>query len=223
MAGTPGAIRKDGSKPLYYRCPSNATFDCNRPCDLPFFLADQVDAVIWNWVRGLFEDEKLFEAAIRRYLERSEEETAPLKERLEETDVLIAEKEEELAQAQQDYRSFKDSSADRTKATIMADIERLEMILDDLESRRETVKTMLAQAALSETEIQTIRKYADEVREGLDIANARFEEQRWLIEKLDVKATLTVEDGQRIAYVECRLGEKPERLEIKVLLLSCTS
>jgi hypothetical protein len=47
----------------------------------------------------------------------------------------------------------------------------------------------------------------------LDVADSSFEERRWLIEKLDVKATLTVEDGQKIAYVECRLGEKPERIQ----------
>jgi hypothetical protein len=47
-----------------------------------------------------------------------------------------------------------------------------------------------------------------------NIANASFEERRWLIEKLDAKATLTVEDGERIAYAECRLGEKTERLRV---------
>ncbi len=79
VVGTSSTARKDGSKPLYYRCPSKATFDCNRPCELPCFSVDKVDTAVWNWIKGLFENEELLEAAIRRYLERGEEEIAPLK------------------------------------------------------------------------------------------------------------------------------------------------
>lgn len=42
-------------------------------------------------------------------------------------------------------------------------------------------------------------------------------------ETLACNLQTTIEDEQKIAYVECRLGEKPECLEIKVPLLSHTS
>lgn len=200
---------------LYYYCPS-ANADCPRECHNPHtFRADKVDAKVWEWVRGFFEDEELLEAGIKRYRERNESETAPLRERVRVIDDLVKQREKELGEMQRDYRAMKNSAAKRTKATLLKDIEDAEKTLDNLEAQRAETLAALEQATLSEQDLRAIRDYAAEVRQGLDIANASFPERRWLIERLSVKVTLTIEDGQRIAYVTCTLGEdEPKRLLI---------
>jgi len=100
----------------------------------------------------------------------------------------------------------------------LKDIEFVKNVLDGQEKQRLVVVNALEQATTSEAELQRVRDYATKVRAELDIANASFKEKRWLIEKLDIRASLTIEDGQKIVYIECRLGEKPERLEVA----SCT-
>lgn len=206
-----------GRRYFYYLCPSK-NYYLSRNCDMPYFPVAAVDKTIWNWVKELFEDEKRLEAAINRYRERREGETSPLRDELKTIEAVIKQSEKELAQAQKDFRAMKDSTAKRTKAALLRDIEFIENVLDGQEKQRSVVVNSLEQAAMTEAELQPIRDYAAEVRAGLDIANASFEEKSWLIKKLDVRASLTVEDGQKIAYVECRLGEKPERLEVA----SCT-
>lgn len=219
VAGEPSYNNKKTEQPvkrLYYRCPSDR-IDSTRNCDLPVFRVDQVDTAIWNWVKGLFEDEKRLEDAIKRYLERTENEITPLRENIRGLDKLIKEQNRELVQSQRDYKAFEGSNAERTKTSIKLDIERIEATLDVLEKRRQAIIVDLERSMISDKDLQAIRDYACEVRKGLDIASTCFDERCWLIEKLDVRATLAVEDGQKIAYVECRLGEKPERVEVCVL------
>ncbi len=209
---------------LYYRCPARRNIDSTRECSLPTFPAKKVDDKIWEWVRSFFENEELLEAGIKRYRERNESETGPLKERLKVIDDLIKQHEKELSRLQRDYKAMKDSVAKRTKALLLNDIEEQEKTLDSLESQRNSVLAALEEAILSEKDLQAIRDYAAEVRAGLDIANASFPERRWLIEKLNVTVTLTVEDGQKIAYVQCVLGEdKPKRLQIETHNKSVTA
>ena len=53
-----------------------------------------------------------------------------------------------------------------------------------------------------------IKAFAAEITEGLETFRDDFEGRRRLIEILDVRVTLNVEDGQKVAYAQCRLGEK---------------
>jgi site-specific DNA recombinase len=202
-------------KYFYYCCPSHHSTDFAHKCPFPSFRAEKVDHTIWSWIKGLFEDEKRLNAAIRRYIERNEADVAPLKERLATIEKLIKKHEKELTQAQKDYKKIERSTARRTKAAVLADIERVENTLDSLDNQKTATLIALEQATISEADLQTIRAYAEEVLAGMDIANATFKERRWLIEKLNIRITLTVEDKQMIAYLECWLGEKPERLPIE--------
>lgn len=56
-------------------------------------------------------------------------------------------------------------------------------------------------------QVQTITEFAQKVGCGLDIADQDFEARRRVIELLDVQATLAVEDGEKIAYVGCMVGD----------------
>lgn len=56
--------------------------------------------------------------------------------------------------------------------------------------------------------MERVNRIRQEVREGLDLANVSFEERRFLIERLNVEATLKVEEGEKIVEARCYLGDK---------------
>ena len=62
--------------------------------------------------------------------------------------------------------------------------------------------------ALSQDHIERIQKFVAEVLEGLEAAEERFETRRRIIEELDVQAILAVEEGQKVVYARCMLGER---------------
>ena len=204
--------RTEGVFYLYYVCPARRSADCSHDCTLPRFNARKVDDMVWNWVKSYFEDEERLEAGIKRYLERQEDAIAPLKDRLKVINDLIKKHNKELTEAHADLKDLKNRKANRTRARILNDMERIETTLDGLERQRAGVIAELEAATLSEKDIQAIRDYAAQVREGLEIADASFDERHWLFVRLDVRVRLTVENEDLIAYAECRLGDSPHRL-----------
>jgi hypothetical protein len=60
--------------------------------------------------------------------------------------------------------------------------------------------------------IDRVNRIKQEMGEGLRLADALFEERRWFIERLNVEATLLVENGEKIVDARCYLDKR--RLEL---------
>jgi len=60
---------------------------------------------------------------------------------------------------------------------------------------------------LSDDQIATITEFAQKVSKGLEIADQDFEARRRIVDLLDVRVTLAIEDGEKIAYVRCLVDE----------------
>ncbi|MBN1221145.1 MAG: hypothetical protein JXM69_19640 [Anaerolineae bacterium] len=88
------------------------------------------------------------------------------------------------------------------------DIEQIEKALDSLETQRNILSRQLDEQVLTEQQVLDIKAFAAKITEDLEIFEDDFEGRRRLIEMLDVRVTLNVEDGQKVAYAQCRLGEK---------------
>jgi len=56
-------------------------------------------------------------------------------------------------------------------------------------------------------QIKRLQEFAAEVARGLGVADCDFTTQRRIVELLDVQATLTVENGKKVAYVSRWLGQ----------------
>jgi hypothetical protein len=70
----------------------------------------------------------------------------------------------------------------------------------------EMTRTRVLTCSLSEREINSIKEYAAAIAKGLDTLQTDFESRERLMDLLDVQVTLGVEDGQKVAYVRCNLG-----------------
>jgi len=56
--------------------------------------------------------------------------------------------------------------------------------------------------------VRALQDFAARTAKGLVHAEDDISERRALIEDLSVQVTLTVEDGQKVVYARCLLGEK---------------
>ena len=85
--------------------------------------------------------------------------------------------------------------------------ERLQSTIDALERERGDFLAQLEAQTLTDEQIESILEFTQEMRQGLEAAELDFEKRRQLIEALDVRVRLAVEDGQKIVYVRCKAGK----------------
>lgn len=199
---------------LYYGCPAGHHREYKRKCNNPYFRAKHVDDTVWNWLESIFRDEDALERSLAQYQAEREKINAPLKERLDILEALIAQHNAELTELQHSLKVLEGRNSPRTKATLVDDIEQVEKILDDYEVQRTRLVHQLEAQSLTPEQIKGIKEYAAEMVKDLDEIGDDFESRRRMIELLEVRIILLVADGCKWVDVECRLVIKPERLPI---------
>ncbi|MBN1660990.1 MAG: recombinase family protein [Anaerolineae bacterium] len=189
---------------LYYRCPGNTpNSNTARECDLRLFRADHVDAVVWAWVRSLLVDPDELLAGLKAYQDECELENEPLRQRLNVVDGLLSGNRAQLQRLIDLYLS-----GDFRKEDLVDRKDRLEATIYALEKERDSLASSLEIHTLTDDQIQIVRNLARNLGDGLEVAEEQFALRRRIIEMLDVQATLSIEDGQKIVYVRCMLDEE---------------
>jgi len=186
----------------YYRC-NGATWLREHVCDLPHFRADQVDAAVWDWVKSFLTDPALLNEGMRAKQEEQARANSPLQERLAVIDDLLADNRRQLERALDLYLS-----GDFDKEMLTERRGRLEKVIEALESERAGLAAQLETRTFTDEQVQTITEFAEGVARGLEAADQDFEARRRVVEMLDVRATLAVEDGEKVAYAQCMLGDE---------------
>ena len=186
----------------YYRCNGYMGNIANVKCDLPSFRANHVDAVVWEWVKSFLENPSALEEGLDSYQDEKEKYCAPLRERLEVIDDLWNDTKLQLDRVLDLY-----ITGDFPKDILVDRKQRLEDTLEALDQERKELSFRLETQKLTEKQIQRIQEFSEVVAEGLGRAEGNFEARRQIIELLDVRVTLTVEDGEKVVYVRCILGD----------------
>jgi hypothetical protein len=197
MAGT-----ITGRKYLYYFCPAKRGDRVAKDCDSRYFRVEQVDTVIWRWMKKLL----LNPEALRRNLEaqqaEQEEANRPLHDRLAVINDLLADNRRQLEKLLDLYLSV-----DFDKEMLTERKGRLEATIAALEKERGDLVATLEAVTLSDDRIMTIEDFARKVAGGLAKAETDFGARRQIIDLLDVKVTLAIEEGQKVACVRCLVDE----------------
>jgi len=186
----------------YYRC-NGATWLREHVCHLPHFRADQVDAQVWDWVKSFLTDPAMLSEGLRAKQEEQAQANTPLQERLAVVDDLLADNRRQLERALDLYLS-----GDFDKEMLTERKARLEKVIEALESERAGLAAQLETQTFTDEQVQTVMEFAQGVARGLETADQDFEARRRVVEMLDVRATLAVEDGEKVAYVRCMLGDE---------------
>jgi site-specific DNA recombinase len=189
----------------YYRCPAVGTIPSARPfnCDLPHFRVEQVDEAVWGWVRGLLTDPAALVAGLNALQGEQERAKQPIRNRLEVVEGLLAENEQQMKRLLDLYLAgtFEQALLDERKY-------KLEETLTGLRSEREGLLGQLEQRILSEEQVLGLQAFAAQVGEGLADADADFDFRRFVVDTLDVTATLAVEGEEKVVYARCVLGDE---------------
>jgi len=196
-----GTSRKKG-KYLYYRCATRSTIDTARTCSQPLFRADQVDAAVWEWVKSFLTNPDTLAEGLRAEQEEREEVNQPLRDRLSVVDNLLDDNRRQLGRALDLYLS-----GDFSREILTERKERLQKTIQALERERVELAAQLEAQTLTDEQIETIVEFAQSITRGLEKADTDFEARRHIIELLDAQVTLAVEDGEKVVYVRCMLGE----------------
>lgn len=188
---------------LYYHCKAADAKPYGKTCHSPFFSAVEADAAVWEWIKSFLTDSAVLNHGLDKYQAEREVENAPLRERLKVVDDLLGQNREQLARLLDLYllgQFPKDLLTDRKT--------RLEMTIGALERERVGLAEQLEARTLTPGQIRALQDFAARTAKGLAHAEDDISERRALIEDLSVQVTLAVEDGQKVAYAQCLLGEK---------------
>jgi site-specific DNA recombinase len=195
--------RKEKQYPYYY-CPSHNgnTGVVHTKCGLPYYRADYVDRVVWDWLVDWFRDPDDLRRKLEAYQAEREQANAPIMAALKVNDDLIAENQRQLDRLLDAYQSgvFDLDAVTERK-------HRLDETIAALGREREKLQGRLA-GELTSDEIKSLFQFSSELSRGLDKMSKNFAARRKVIEMLDVRGILVVEGNERVCNASFILGEK---------------
>jgi hypothetical protein len=83
---------------------------------------------------------------------------------------------------------------------------RLEEVLKNLQREKADISSHLQTTVISDEQIEDIEAFCSQLREGLE--NATVEQKRQIIDMLDVRGKLSIENEEKVVYVKCILGQQ---------------
>lgn len=177
---------------LYYRCPATSPGDRAHDCDLPAFPAVIVDDVVWAWVRRELLAPDVMAAGLRRLAERREEDCEPIRRRVEKLEHELGELDGREARLAALYVKglLPEGKLDQMAAELLSQRR-------DCGAELARLRAELNTGALSEGVIDDLATVAAELREGLELAGGEFEFRQFVVERLDIRAALSAEEGTR--------------------------
>ena len=183
---------------LYYRCSRSRGEVLGQPCNAKSFRADAVDDTVWRWVEALMTDPVMLTEGLQVEQEEREQANAPLRQRVAVVDDLLADNQRQLERLLDLYLS-----GDFGKEILMERKTRLETTIGALSGERKGLIAQVEARTLTDDQLQDIEDFAARIAGGLEGEIGDFETKRAILEALDVKAALTVEDGEQVAYAYC--------------------
>ena len=88
---------------------------------------------------------------------------------------------------------------------------RLEQNKESLAKEHADVASYLEQSVISDEQVEDIKSFCETIKDELDIAT--FDQKRQLLEMLNLRGTLAIEDNERIVYVKCLVAPQ-QRLSL---------
>ena len=187
---------------LYYRCSGAEGQKVNISCNLPQFRVDQVDTLIWEWVKSFLVDPIALEEGLAAYHEEREEDNIGILDRIAVIDDLLSDNREHLERLIDLYLA-----GEFSKELLVDRKHRLETTIESLRAEKRNLQAYFETRTMTPRQLESIKEFANEVSLGIDAADVKFEKRRQIIELLNVQAILTVEDdSMKVLNVNSVLG-----------------
>lgn len=188
---------------LYYRCLALKKGKViGVTCHAPHFRLEPVERIVWNWIKSLLSDPQTLQEGLDARIAETETQINPFRERLEMVENLIEQNRNELERALELYLSDQ-----FPKEMLISRKNELEKTLQSLEKEKVRLSEVIEDHTLSPQQIQNIYEFAASIGESLDAADQDFHKRRSIVDALDVRVVLTVENGEKVIYAQCALDD----------------
>ena len=202
---------RDTKTRLYYDCAAR-TRDARvrvRQCEASVKHVEQVDAVVWQWVKSLLVDREALTMGLQEYQAQRERENSPFRERLVTIDDLLVETRAQLTKLLDLYLT-----GDFPRDLLVERKGRLQETIIKLEAERDRIQAYVEANAMTEGQIRDLQDFVTEAGKGMARADAVFAERRRIIDLLEVTGVFGVEDGRDVVDVTCVLTIGDQRLRL---------
>jgi hypothetical protein len=169
-----------------------------------------VEQVVWDWIKRLLSDPQALQEGLDAHLAETENKINPFRERLAVVESLIGQNNKELERALDLYLDDQ-----FPKEVLVSRKNELETALRSLEEEKSRLVDVIAQHTVSPKEIENIFEFASKIAANLEGADHDFHQRRAIVDALDVRVVLTVEEGEKVVYAQCYLGEEEFKLDKK--------
>ena len=157
---------------------------------------------MWSWAKSLLVDPAALTKGLDAWRDEEESAKAPLRERIQAIDRRLAENRKGSAQLLDQYL---------VGAVAKEDLEHRQQARDgsdaELQQERAALLARLEAQSPGRGALANLETFAAQIGEVLATVDDA-ELRRTVIENLDVRVKLKVEDGQKVAHACCILGEK---------------
>lgn len=211
-------LTKTGERTYKYYACNNRPSEKGRYCDChnPLFRSEVVDLKVWQWVEKIARDKDRLLEGLQGYNSRQEGKVESIRRDLALVENLMKDKGQEL---DEELDNLNVLTSRRAKAKKAAEIEQIEAVLDELESRKAKLLAQLEAKTVTEEQITNITTFMAQVAQDLETLReaeaqgedlpelkiAVHEAKRRLLAMLDVQVTLFVEDDKRKARVTAKV------------------
>jgi site-specific DNA recombinase len=201
-----GNTRRTGQ--AYYRCNGKIKYGAGY-CHMPGFRVDTTDDLIWKWVAGVISEPATVIEGLRAVQSENRLANRALYDRLDIIDHQVTETSGQLTRLLDLYLS-----GDFPKEVLTERKARLEETLLKLKKERAENMEHLQSKTIPLERIDEIEDFCKSVRAGLEAVT--FRDRRRIIELLDVRGKIAVEENEKVVYIRCLLGQR--RLPVAVTL-----
>jgi site-specific DNA recombinase len=183
----------------YYICEANATHRTR--CKGIRCNTDRIDCAVWEWVKSLLFDPAQLEHGLEAYREAGQIETVQIQDRLKLTDELLKDHKAQLSRLLDLYLSG------QVNIEFLVDRKsRLESTIAALERERAEIAAQLEQQILTPEQMETIKRFSEQVAQDILSADENHAVRRQIIELLDVAGVLRKEEESLVLDVTCIVG-----------------
>jgi hypothetical protein len=169
-------------------------------CHAPHFRLELVEEPVWNWLKTLLSDPEALQAGLEARIAEKEQQINPFRERLNVIEELMKQNMNELDRALELYLSDQ-----FPKEMLISRKNELETALQSLDHEKSKLIKIINDQTLSPQQIESIYEFASKIGNTLDEADQDFRHKRAVIDALDVRVVITVEDNKKVVYAECAL------------------
>lgn len=198
---------KNNGKYMYYACPQYTKGVEDKHCPIHYIPADIIDQAAFYWLGDIILSEEELTRRIKNYQAERQKALEPIQERLTILDQVISKTQSKFDKLLDLYLD----STDFSKEMLEGKRQDLETKLQEQQKERAELSKAAEElsqdiSSLDQTEI-LVAVFDNMGKQAVELCDS-FEKRRELVERVNLQATLIIEEDGLYLHVRCKLGEE---------------